>query len=60
MFGNLTQRPDTQIEPAVGNPSTEPILYTAGLEYVGYDDLYLDILRMGTLEGYSNMFDYGV
>ena len=49
---------DTQIEPVVGIPTTEPILYTGGLEYVGYGDLYLEILRVGTKEGRSQMFDY--
>mmetsp|Transcript_7616 Transcript_7616/g.18987 ORF Transcript_7616/g.18987 Transcript_7616/m.18987 type:complete len:565 (+) Transcript_7616:130-1824(+) len=41
---------DTQIEPAVVVPgsetdgTTEPELYTGGLEYVGYGELYLEIL----------------
>ena len=39
---------DTQIEPVVGNPSTQPFNFTKGLEYVGYGDLYLDILGAAT------------
>jgi len=44
---------DTQIEPARStdndnNTATEPEEYTLGLEYVGYGELYLDILRNAT------------
>jgi glycoprotein endo-alpha-1,2-mannosidase len=35
---------DSQIEPVVGDTTTFPLLYTEGLEYVGYGELYLDIL----------------
>jgi glycoprotein endo-alpha-1,2-mannosidase len=35
---------DSQIEPVVGDTTTLPVLYTEGLEYVGYGELYLDIL----------------
>jgi hypothetical protein len=51
---------DTQIEPAVGDPATAPFNYTQGLEYVGYGDLYLDILGAATSKDESkhNMFDH--
>jgi hypothetical protein len=51
---------DTQIEPAVGDPATEPFNYTQGLEYVGYGDLYLDILGAATSKDESkhNIFDH--
>lgn len=39
---------DTQIEPVVGNPAIEPFNFTKGLEYVGYGELYLDILKAAT------------
>jgi glycoprotein endo-alpha-1,2-mannosidase len=39
---------DTQIEPVIGAASTSPYNYTMGVEYVGYGELYLDILRQGT------------
>jgi glycoprotein endo-alpha-1,2-mannosidase len=39
---------DTQIEPAVGEPTTIPFNFTKGLEYVGYGELYLDILGAAT------------
>jgi glycoprotein endo-alpha-1,2-mannosidase len=35
---------DSQIEPVVGDTTTFPLLYTEGLEYVGYGELYLNIL----------------
>ena len=36
---------DTQIEPAVGIKASNPFTYTVGVEYEGYDERYLDILR---------------
>eukprot|EP00934_Nitzschia_sp_Nitz4_P008885 Nitzschia sp. Nitz4//scaffold32_size149145//6540//8115//NITZ4_002861-RA/size149145-augustus-gene-0.46-mRNA-1//-1//CDS//3329548015//8875//frame0 len=36
---------DTQIEPATGENAMEPDDLTGGLEYTGYGELYLDILR---------------
>jgi len=40
---------DTQIEPAVGvYPSSLPWNLTLGVEYVGYEELYLDILYTAT------------
>uniref|UniRef100_A0A7S4AA28 Uncharacterized protein n=1 Tax=Pseudo-nitzschia australis TaxID=44445 RepID=A0A7S4AA28_9STRA len=45
---------DTQIEPAVSiigsitNATAQPELYTEGLEYVGYGELYVDILGAAT------------
>jgi hypothetical protein len=39
---------DSQIEPAVGEPTDKPFVMTQGLEYYGYGDLYLDILREAT------------
>ena len=51
---------DTQIEPAVGDPANSPFNYTQGLEYVGYGDLYLDILGAATSKDESKhtLFDY--
>jgi glycoprotein endo-alpha-1,2-mannosidase len=51
---------DTQIEPAVGEPSTIPWNFTKGLEYVGYGELYLDILGAATSRDTSQhtIFDY--
>lgn len=51
---------DTQIEPAVGEPSTVPFEFTQGLEYVGYGELYLDILGAATSRDTSQhtVFDY--
>ena len=40
---------DTQIEPAIGTPTTLPEALTNGLEYNGYGDLYLQILRRETV-----------
>jgi glycoprotein endo-alpha-1,2-mannosidase len=40
---------DSQIEPVAGEATSEPLLYTQGIEYVGYGDLYLDILREMTV-----------
>eukprot|EP00934_Nitzschia_sp_Nitz4_P003894 Nitzschia sp. Nitz4//scaffold237_size30108//23491//29702//NITZ4_007996-RA/size30108-augustus-gene-0.41-mRNA-1//-1//CDS//3329543518//3884//frame0 len=39
---------DTQIEPVSGNISSQPVLYTNGVEYDGYGELYLNILRVAT------------
>jgi glycoprotein endo-alpha-1,2-mannosidase len=36
---------DSQIEPVGGEGTSDPVLYTQGIEYVGYGELYLDILR---------------
>jgi glycoprotein endo-alpha-1,2-mannosidase len=36
---------DSQIEPVVGDTTRLPSLYTQGLQYFGYGDLYLNILR---------------
>jgi glycoprotein endo-alpha-1,2-mannosidase len=41
---------DTQIEPAVGELTTLPDDLTYGLEYEGYGELYLNILREETLK----------
>ncbi len=51
---------DTQIEPVVGDPSTQPFNFTKGLEYVGYGDLYLDILGAATSSDthLHNKYDY--
>ncbi len=40
---------DSQIELCIGDPTTEPKEYTNGIEYEGYGELYLDILRNMTL-----------
>jgi glycoprotein endo-alpha-1,2-mannosidase len=39
---------DSQIEPAVGDTTDEPFEMTIGLDYEGYDEIYLDILREET------------
>jgi glycoprotein endo-alpha-1,2-mannosidase len=39
---------DSQIEPVAGEATREPVLYTQGIEYVGYGELYLDILGSTT------------
>jgi glycoprotein endo-alpha-1,2-mannosidase len=50
---------DTQIEPAIGDPASEPVLLTGGLTYVGYGNLFLDILAAATLRGADDdVFDY--
>jgi glycoprotein endo-alpha-1,2-mannosidase len=51
---------DTQIEPAVGEPATIPEIFTKGLEYVGYGELFLDILGAATSKNESQhiVFDY--
>lgn len=41
---------DSQIEPALGLPTTWPSDLTQGLEYVGYGDLYLRLLREATVD----------
>lgn len=41
---------DTQIEPAVGETTNLPEDITHGIQYHGYGELYLDILREETLE----------
>jgi hypothetical protein len=49
-----------QLEPAVGDPAISPFNYTKGLDYVGYGELYLDILAAASSRDKSqhNMFDY--
>ena len=47
---------DTQIEPAVGISTNQPLDMTQGLEYEGYGELYLDILRNGTTSWTENLF----
>ena len=51
---------DTQIEPVLGIDTTAPELYTQGLEYVGYGELYLNILGAATSKNESRHteFDY--
>lgn len=51
---------DTQIEPVVGVDTTMPLNFTQGLEYVGYGELYLDILGAATSkdESQHTAFDY--
>jgi glycoprotein endo-alpha-1,2-mannosidase len=39
---------DTQIEPCEGQRTNSPDILTLGVEYEGYGELYLDILREGT------------
>jgi glycoprotein endo-alpha-1,2-mannosidase len=39
---------DSQIEPCIGEPTTEPQEYTNGIEYEGYGELYLNLLRVAT------------
>ena len=41
---------DSQIEPALGESTTLPYNLTGGVEYQGYGELYLDILRESTLQ----------
>jgi glycoprotein endo-alpha-1,2-mannosidase len=41
---------DSQIEPVSGEGTSDPVLYTQGIEYVGYGELYLDILREMTVD----------
>ena len=51
---------DTQIEPVLGIDTTAPEVYTQGLEYVGYGELYLNILGAATSKNESRHteFDY--
>lgn len=51
---------DTQLEPAIGEPATLPWNLTKGIEYVGYGELYLDILGAATSKDESrhSEFDY--
>eukprot|EP00536_Pseudo-nitzschia_multiseries_P001546 jgi/Psemu1/3502/gm1.3502_g len=57
---------DTQIEPAVNtagseiDATTEPELFTGGLEYMGYGELYLDMLGAATSrdEESNQLFDH--
>jgi glycoprotein endo-alpha-1,2-mannosidase len=48
---------DSQIEPAVGEPTTLPLHLTNGLEYVGYEELYLNILRTATCDSSCDPID---
>jgi hypothetical protein len=48
---------DTQIEPAVGDTASYPVQLTAGLQYEGYGELYLNILRQSTVNEDDNIFD---
>lgn len=41
---------DTQIEPCVGERTNSPFNMTQGVYYEGYGEVYLDILREGTLQ----------
>ena len=41
---------DTQIEPATGPTTNAPFNMTQGLYYEGYGELYLNLLREGTLQ----------
>jgi glycoprotein endo-alpha-1,2-mannosidase len=47
---------DTQIEPALGEPTTLPEVLTGGMEYSGYGELYLNLLRESTLN-VANIFE---
>ena len=49
---------DTQIEPVIGDPATEPFTFTKGLEYVGYGELYLDILGAATSKDTTQHTEY--
>lgn len=42
---------ETQIEPTIGEGTNLPLLYTNGVYYEGYGDLYLNILRSTTCSG---------
>jgi glycoprotein endo-alpha-1,2-mannosidase len=35
---------DSQIEPVTGEATSDPVLYTEGIEYIGYGELYIGIL----------------
>jgi glycoprotein endo-alpha-1,2-mannosidase len=47
---------DTQLEPAVGSAASLPVHLTGGLQYNGYGDLYLNILREYTETRGANVF----
>ncbi|KAL3930212.1 MAG: hypothetical protein SGBAC_011860 [Bacillariaceae sp.] len=47
---------DTQLEPVVGTKANLPVLLTGGLEYEGYGELYLNILRDFTSSLDGNVF----
>jgi hypothetical protein len=47
---------DTQLEPAVGSTASLPVHLTGGLQYDGYGDLYLNILREYTETRGANVF----
>ncbi len=54
---------DTQIEPVVGEPTNLPLNLTNGLQYEGYGELYLNILRAETCDancaaGWKTMKQY--
>lgn len=44
---------DSQIEPASGTTASTPFKLTLGLEYTGYGELYLDLLRKATADGFE-------
>jgi hypothetical protein len=44
-----TSTTDTQIEPCIGIPTSLPQNLTNGMEYEGYGELYLQILRRETV-----------
>jgi hypothetical protein len=49
---------DTQIEPVIGKPASWPFNITKGVEYVGYGELYLDILGAATSRDTSQHSEY--
>ena len=51
---------DTQSEPVVGHPSSQPFNFTKGFEYHGYEELYLNILGAATSKDKNQhtAFDY--
>jgi len=49
---------DTQIEPVIGEPASWPFNITKGVEYVGYGELYLDILGAATSSDTSQHTKY--
>jgi hypothetical protein len=44
---------DSQIEPASGTTASTPFNLTLGLEYTGYGELYLDLLRKATVDEFE-------
>ena len=44
---------DTQIEPASGTATSTPFKLTMGLEYTGYGEVFLDLLRRATVDGFE-------